>query len=142
MDWLRKLENKIENRIEGVTVGRDLHVYEAAHIVCRLLRDNKIRYNGTDLLPNLFIVPFADPMKVPYDYADSLITIVNDYFAQRPFKFLTKFTVRLACRNANFPDVEVGWADELGKIALGFVECIEGSCKGRIWFIPVGGTVI
>lgn len=142
MGILRRLEKAIESKIEGGDCSRDMHVLEASRLMQRLLMDNTFKLGGRNILPNLLIVPFDDDSRVSEKYGLELVRLVGDSLSGSVFEVLAPFCSRIVKRSRAFPEPEVAWADVLGKIALGFIEGVEGPAKGDRWSIPVGNTII
>jgi len=142
MGILRRVEQRIEARIEGRQPKRNLHYLEAARIIQRLLMNCKFKLDSRILLPNMFIVPFEKLSDVPPEYGADLLTAVSEALEGRGFEYLSGAVFQPVERSSVFPEVEVCWSDNYGKVSLGFIVGLEGAAAGKYWSIPVKGTTI
>ncbi len=142
MGLFRRLEKLMEKKFEGQDSGVNPHYLEASRAAQRLMLDNKLKIDGRVFIPNLVLVPFNKSNKVPDSYISNLLEGVKNSTEAGVYSTLAPFTARIVYVEDGFSAVAKAWADHKGNIAVGMIECCDGSLKGQIWGIPLDGAVV
>ncbi|MBQ7568270.1 FHA domain-containing protein [bacterium] len=136
------MERKIEARLEG-TGHNELHALEAARIASGLLIDSCVSpHRGLTVAPNKFFVPFKSLRHVPDGFEDEAVLLLAEEVKQRGYRLLAPLSVCAVGPELNLSGIAAEWCDSKGRVAMGYIEGIDGPAKDGLWSIAEGGSVV
>ena len=143
MSWLRDIERKIEERLEGKVGGGNMHALEAARVIDHLLADNRFSPSGAfTLVPSLILVPARSEATLPPEFEAEVERLVASAMKERGYQPLVPFKVRILPYESGRRDILACWVDGGNRPINGIIEAVEGPAKGSLWGIGEDGCVL